>query len=469
MHRAERVADERLLAQHAVLLLGRVHRRVRSRLLPAAPDQDVGQRHGEDGLGPAADLGRSAEPVHRRAGVLLQPQHDHRAQPGHGAGQGGLQPPGRSCRAPPTCRSTTTSRHRRGLGRPAARRPKRSSTGGSRSCTWPPRRWPASTPRRAAVSSTTSPPSATSRTSSTPPTGTARRPPDAISCVASTHWTSHQRHKQYQGAHNATYNGVTLNIDSRCADAAGVRQRQPAQLDAGVLALRGSASTRSARHRAHRPAAAGQLARHVSGRRAARRLTRARAEDARDRGSPTAQPAAHRRATGGAGRRRAGRAGDRARRRGALHVHRRHRTSRVAPRWRSPAAARPGRPGAHRGAVRLAGAGASIPDARHAQIWSPTGTTRFAVKGLPGLPESLRFTGARDGVAVVEAGGTAPARRRRRLPRLYRTSDGGRSWHAHRLSAAVRARAGCPRRAPWRRRRASALLSRKNSGFCTPA
>ena len=31
------------------------------------------------------------------------------------------------------------------------------------------------------------------------------------------------------------------------------------------------------------------------------------------------------------------------------------------------------------------------------------------------------------------------------------------------------ARAGCPRPAPWRRRRASAVLSRKNSGFCTPA
>lgn len=39
-----------------------------------------------------------------------------------------------------------------------------------------------------------------------------------ISCVSSSHWTQHQRHKQYQGGHNATYNGVTLNIDSRCAD-----------------------------------------------------------------------------------------------------------------------------------------------------------------------------------------------------------------------------------------------------------
>lgn len=31
-------------------------------------------------------------------------------------------------------------------------------------------------------------------------------------------WISHQRFKQYQGTHNQTYNGVTLSIDSDCAD-----------------------------------------------------------------------------------------------------------------------------------------------------------------------------------------------------------------------------------------------------------
>jgi hypothetical protein len=47
----------------------------------------------------------------------------------------------------------------------------------------------------------------------------------ALSCVPSYHWIYHQRHKQYRGGHNATYNHVTLNIDSRCADGAvyGVR------------------------------------------------------------------------------------------------------------------------------------------------------------------------------------------------------------------------------------------------------
>ncbi len=39
-----------------------------------------------------------------------------------------------------------------------------------------------------------------------------------ISCVPSNYWWNHQRHKQYRGGHNATYNGVTLNIDSRCSD-----------------------------------------------------------------------------------------------------------------------------------------------------------------------------------------------------------------------------------------------------------
>ena len=39
----------------------------------------------------------------------------------------------------------------------------------------------------------------------------------ALSCVSSHSWTKVQRHKQYQGGHNQTENGVTLNIDSRCA------------------------------------------------------------------------------------------------------------------------------------------------------------------------------------------------------------------------------------------------------------
>jgi hypothetical protein len=39
-----------------------------------------------------------------------------------------------------------------------------------------------------------------------------------LSCVSGTSWSSHQRLKQYQGDHNDTYGGVTLNIDSNCAN-----------------------------------------------------------------------------------------------------------------------------------------------------------------------------------------------------------------------------------------------------------
>jgi len=39
-----------------------------------------------------------------------------------------------------------------------------------------------------------------------------------LSCISGTSWSNHQRLKQYQGDHNATYGGVTLNIDSNCAN-----------------------------------------------------------------------------------------------------------------------------------------------------------------------------------------------------------------------------------------------------------
>jgi hypothetical protein len=39
-----------------------------------------------------------------------------------------------------------------------------------------------------------------------------------LSCVSGTSWSNHQRLKQYQGDHNETYGGVTLNIDSNCAN-----------------------------------------------------------------------------------------------------------------------------------------------------------------------------------------------------------------------------------------------------------
>lgn len=40
----------------------------------------------------------------------------------------------------------------------------------------------------------------------------------ALSCISGTSWSNHQRLKQYQGDHNETWGGVTINIDSNCAN-----------------------------------------------------------------------------------------------------------------------------------------------------------------------------------------------------------------------------------------------------------
>ena len=37
-------------------------------------------------------------------------------------------------------------------------------------------------------------------------------------CINSGYWVSNQRHKQYQGGHNETWNGVTLSVDSDCSN-----------------------------------------------------------------------------------------------------------------------------------------------------------------------------------------------------------------------------------------------------------
>ncbi|MCW7539485.1 DUF1906 domain-containing protein [Aquabacterium sp. A7-Y] len=39
-----------------------------------------------------------------------------------------------------------------------------------------------------------------------------------LSCISGGHWTHNQRFKQYRGDHNETWGGVTLNIDSNCAN-----------------------------------------------------------------------------------------------------------------------------------------------------------------------------------------------------------------------------------------------------------
>jgi hypothetical protein len=40
----------------------------------------------------------------------------------------------------------------------------------------------------------------------------------SMPCVPSSDWVNQQRHKQYQGGHNETWNGSTINVDSDCAN-----------------------------------------------------------------------------------------------------------------------------------------------------------------------------------------------------------------------------------------------------------
>jgi hypothetical protein len=44
----------------------------------------------------------------------------------------------------------------------------------------------------------------------------------SMPCVSSSSWSNHQRHKQYAGGHNETWNGVTLNVDSTCSNGPAV-------------------------------------------------------------------------------------------------------------------------------------------------------------------------------------------------------------------------------------------------------
>jgi hypothetical protein len=37
-------------------------------------------------------------------------------------------------------------------------------------------------------------------------------------CIKATHWANNQRHKQYSGGHNETWNGVTFHVDSDCSN-----------------------------------------------------------------------------------------------------------------------------------------------------------------------------------------------------------------------------------------------------------
>ena len=194
-----------------------LRRRRQRGLCPAQSHRDLGPAGVGGGLGAAPDLRRiaSAEQRLRVRGDRTRRRRRPRA------------------RRPPT---TPSTRPRRWGSRPATRSTTTWRTTGAAGPT-PPRCWrswprgrpsftPAGTPRASTaarapaspISSPRSAPATPSPTRSGTPSGTARRPPAALTSPRAD-WPNHQRLHQYQGGHNATYGGVTINIDSDYVDA----------------------------------------------------------------------------------------------------------------------------------------------------------------------------------------------------------------------------------------------------------
>lgn len=264
----------------------------------------------------------------------------------------------------------------------------------------------------------------------------------ALSCVATNYWIHHQRHKQYQGGHNVTYNRVTLNVDSRCADAQvyGTSSRVSSthacalSRSASVAAQTQSAATTAVSWHGTRWQAGGpldtQLWRASSSTPTSwtpvrlAGLTRAThdvAPTAPTVGRPTPMPdgsllvpvTSHR---GGQQR---------------VTLYTTKDGAHFTRRGRLPVATNLGAGVA--APVALAGSRVIVVDspAGRVRVWSPAKATSFATSGLPALPESITFSSATVGQAVVEVmschgtgkTGCVPQ------PRIYRTTDGGRTWH----------------------------------------
>lgn len=257
-----------------------------------------------------------------------------------------------------------------------------------------------------------------------------------ISCVSASNWTGAKRHKQYQGDHDATYNGVTIKIDSRCSYApvygkADHVNTSHACVGGGtaVAAARATAATDTAAvdwHGASWTAGGPQSSQlradgtpvRVTG--VPLKLSEVSA-DAPTVGTPATL------------------------RDGSLMVpvttHGRHAATRIYTTTdgthfslRSSVALRDSYPAgtAPATAVRADGS-VTVLDARGRQTisWSPA-TERVSTVGTTGLPaaaQSLRFTGAASGRAVVETGACVTKTGCTPQSVTYLTKDAGRSWH----------------------------------------
>ena len=258
-------------------------------------------------------------------------------------------------------------------------------------------------------------------------------------CVPANHWVNHQRHKQYRGGHNETYNRVTLNIDSRCADAAvyGVRSNLSAThpcartapaanpaVDQTLAAAGGSVSWHGAEWRAGGPLDA-QLQRGSSGNWTSVSVdgTLVTGHDVNPAVSTVGTPVAMR--DGSLVVPVTTHNGDKA----AVVVYSttdgRHFTQRARLPVHADLGAGVAVPTAARAGSRLV----ILDPAGSAAEWSKNGVVRFRAAGLPNGVEAVTFSGAGDGQAVVQLNSCG----RKGVgcvsqQRVYRTSDGGRRW-----------------------------------------
>ena len=237
-----------------------LHRRREPRVRAGQPVGGLGQRPRRGGLAPDPDVRRSPGAW----GVRRCARRSIPTRPGPRALRPRTPPPARPRRweSPPATRSTTTWSTTRAAAR-GPRRCSRSSRRGPPSCTRSDTS-PASTAARRRASrtwSTRSAPTWSSPTKSGSPTGTGKRTTDDP-YVPAGYWSDQQRLHQYEGGHNETYGGVTINIDGDYADGAtadtggGDRRRfLPLQLpsNASFRELRGLriAQARSKLRRTH--------------------------------------------------------------------------------------------------------------------------------------------------------------------------------------------------------------------------
>ncbi len=263
----------------------------------------------------------------------------------------------------------------------------------------------------------------------------------SLSCVPARHWIHNQRHKQYLGGHNATYNHVTLNIDSRCSDGPVFGVRSSVSTTARCARLAAPAASVTAAETV--AAATAPVSWHGTQWRAGGPLD-SQLQEHTAAGGWTAVPIAGAPVTPREVSASAPTIGTPiALRDGSLAVpvtrhdaadasvvlytsvdgrHFRARTTVpiVAPLGAGVAVATASADGTRLLVLDPAGTTTS---------WSAAGTRRFSTAGLPRGAATVAFDGARSGRAVLETNACTGKSGCVVQEQVYRSTDGGLSWH----------------------------------------